>query len=206
MPTPSTHDHDHDDGHVIHLLPRLEAASPLVQAPEALAFPPRMRRTGRILFALLNVIASAGAAWAIYLLWTDDTPGWWFNLIFTVMLGGLALALWAVLSGSIQQAKREARLQTIWRGIAPRAVATGGRVSERRWKLAEDGAVASFSLVVQIPGDRPICGHWRPTSSREQLLQTQVPGVGAEARVWRAANSAHQAPLVIEVADPSVVG
>lgn len=204
MPTPSTH--DHADGHVIHLVARLETASSRTQAPEALLFPRRMRRSGRVWFALLNATASVGAAWAIYQLWTDESPGWWFNLIFTVMLGGLALALWAILFGSIQQAKLEAQLQTIWRGIAPHAVATSGRVSERRWKLAEDGAVVAFSLVVQIAADKPIRGQWHPATSSERLLQTQVPGVGAGARVWRAPNAPDEAPLVIEVADPSVVG
>ena len=203
MPTPSTY--DHADGHVIHLVPKLEAPS-LAQAPQALGFPRRMGRSGRAWFALLNLIASIGAIWGSYQLWTDETPGWWFNLIFTVMLGGLALALWAILYGSIQQAKLEARLQAVWRAIGPRAVASGGRVTERRWKLAEEGAVTAFSLVVQISDERPVRGEWHPVDSRAYLLQTQVPGVGAEVRVWRAANAAADAPLVIEVADPSVVG
>ncbi|WP_157498932.1 hypothetical protein [Lysobacter sp. Root604] len=203
MPTPSTH--DYADGHVIHLLPRLETASSLERAPEALRLPRRMSVAGRRSFALMNAIASAGAAWALHLLWTSDTPGAWFNLIFTVMIGGLTAALWALLIASIRQAKHEARLQAAWRAMGPNAIATTGRVSERRWTLAEDGAVASFALVVQIPGDRPISGQWHPEHSREHLLQTQVPGVGAQARVWCAPNALGDTPRVIEVADPSVV-
>ncbi|HZX76878.1 MAG TPA: hypothetical protein VFE83_06835 [Lysobacter sp.] len=162
--------------------------------------------TGRVAFALFNTLATAGAALAIFALWTGETPGWWFNVIFTVMIGGLAVALWAILIGSIEQANLERHLQTVWREIAPRAVAATARVTERRWVLAEDGSVTSFALVVQPPDGRPLCARWRPDTSRDCLLQSQVPGVGSEARVWRAPDGLVAAPLVVEVADPTIVG
>lgn len=196
---------DDNDGHAIHLVPRLSPAGSLARAPESLRLPARMGVAGRIGFGLLNLVVSIGAAWAIVRLWTDQTPGWWFNLIFTVMLGGVALALWAILIGSIQQAALERELQALWRKIGPTAVAAAGRVSERRWALAEDGSVSSFALVVRLDDGLCLEGLWRPENSGQRLLQTQVPGVGAHARVWRAANAAAAAPLVIEVADPSVV-
>ncbi|RDZ28049.1 hypothetical protein DX914_02570 [Lysobacter silvisoli] len=164
-----------------------------------------MGAAGRRLFALLNVTVTLGAAWALYQLWTEQTPGWWFNLIFTVMIGGLTLALWAILRGSIRQAEHEARLQAVWRDIGPRAVATAGRVTERHCVMAEGGEVMRFELVVQAPGGAPIHGQWQPANARLYLLQPQVPGVGAEVRIWRAPNTPANAPLVIEVADPSVV-
>lgn len=196
---------DDNDGHVIHLVPQLGPAGSPAQAPGSLRLPERMGTAGRIGFGLLNLVASIGAAWAIVQLWTGQTPGWWFNLIFTVMLGGMALALWAILIGSIQQAKLERELQARWREIGPTAVADAGRVSERRWSLAEDGSVSSFALVLRFDDGLCLEGLWRPEDSSQRLLQTQVPGVGAHARVWRAANAAAAAPLVIEVADPSVV-
>ncbi|UHQ24887.1 hypothetical protein LVB77_09510 [Lysobacter sp. 5GHs7-4] len=203
MPKPSTY--DYADGHVIQLLPRLDAAASPGPPPEALKLPQRMGPTGRLLFALMCATTSACAAWMIYELWTGETPGWWFDLLFTVMIGGLALALWAILIGSVRQARHEARLRTAWHDIAPTAIAVPARVTDRYWALAEDGAVMTFTLTVQDEDGRTVCGEWHPEHSRGQLLQTQVPGIGAAARVWRTADAGADAPLVIEVADPSVV-
>lgn len=203
MPKPSTY--DYADGNVIHLVPRLDAAASPGQAPAALRLPRRMGPTGRLLFALMCATASACAAWMIYELWTGETPGWWFNLLFTVMIGGLALALWGILVGSIRQARHEAQLQTAWSDIAPTAIAMPARVTDRYWALAEDGAVMAFTLTVQGEEGRTVCGEWHLADSRGQLLQTQVPGIGVAVRVWRAADAGTDAPLVIEVADPSVV-
>lgn len=195
-----------DEGHVVHLVPRLDAATPpSATPPESLRFPRRMGAAGRTGFALLNLVASAGAAWAIVRLWTDETPGWWFNLIFTVLLACLALALWAVLVGSIRQAALERRLEALWREIGPTAVATAGQVTGRRWVLAEDGSVSSFALVVRLADGLALQARWNPDNTRECLLQTQVPGVGAQARIWRVPDAAADAPAVVEVADPSVV-
>lgn len=197
--------HDGIDRHVIHLMPRLKTAALPGQAPEALRLPRRMGTSGRVSFALLNMIATAGAGWTIHALWTNETPGWWFNAIFTVMTGGLAVALWAILIGSIQEANLERRLQMVWRDIAPSAIAVVGRVTDRHWVLADDGSVASFTLVVQPSDGQPLHGQWRPANSREYLLQPQVPGIGSEARIWRAPDASNETPLVIEVADPTVV-
>ncbi|MFK3781770.1 hypothetical protein [Agrobacterium sp. NPDC089420] len=204
MSKSSTH---YNNGHLIHLLPRFEAAMQMEQAraPEALMFPRRMGFAGRISFALMSTIASAIAAGAIFALWTSETPGWWFNVLFTVMLSSLAGSLWAILISSIRLASLEHHLQAVWRDIGPTAVATSGRVKERYWALAEDGSVLSFTLVVQGSDRQSICGEWQPVNSREYLLQTQVPGIGSEVRIWRVPDAAIDAPLVIEVADPSVV-
>lgn len=201
MPKPSTY--DYADGHVIQLLPRLDTAASPGPPPESLKLPQRMGPTGRLLFALMCATASACAAWMIYELWTQETPGWWFNLLFTVMIGGLALALWGILVGSIRQARHEAQLRTAWRDIAPTAIAVPARVTDRCWALAEDGAVMTFTLTAQGEDGRTVSGEWHPEHSRGQLLQTQVPGIGAYVRVWRAVDAV--TPLVIEVADPSVV-
>lgn len=196
---------DHSGNHVVHLVPRLDPAAPPGPPPETLALPHRMGRAGRVSFALSNAAISAGAVWALYQLWTEQTPGWWFNLIFTVMIGGLTLALWAILRVSIQQAEHEVRLQAAWRDIGPRAVATAGRVTERHCVLAEGGEVMRFELVVQAAGGALIGGQWQPANARLYLLQPQVPGVGAAVRIWRAPDAPDDAPVVIEVADPSVV-
>lgn len=57
-----------------------------------------------------------------------------------------------------------------------------------------------------VETDRAIVhGTWRSRTSPAELLQPQVPGMGASARVWRLENGADSAPLVIEVQDPTVV-
>lgn len=198
---PETWTHDNFDGHVVHLLPRLGAPT---GAPETLRFPSRMGIAGRVLFALLNIIATGGAAWEIFALWTNETPGWWFNLLITAVTVGLVVVLWAILVGSIRQAKIERDLQAAWHRIGSTAVAEAGQVIDRRWVLAEDGAVASFDLLVRTAGGLTLCGCWRPANSRGCLLQSQVPGIGSETRIWRGPQTSADAPLVIEVADPTV--
>lgn len=195
--------HDYADGHVIHLVSKLQPAPG--QAPAALGLPRRLGPAGRAWFALANTVVSAAAAGALFLLWTRPTPGLWFQLLFTVMLVGLAAAPWAILAGSIRQANVERGLQATWRDIAGRASAVEARVIERDWTLSEDGSVASFALTVRTADAASLRGRWRPEDASHGLLQAQVPGVGAVVRVWRVADAPAGAPLVIEAADPSVV-
>lgn len=194
--------------HIIHLVPwmsPLDAASSPGQAPETLRLPRRMGTAGRIWFALLSTLMTVGAALAIFALWTNETPGLWFNLIFTAMSGALAIVPWAILMNLIGRANLEQHWQAVWRGIAATAVVTTGRVAERNWVLAEDGSVISFALGVKTSDGRSIQGEWYPPNARTCLLQSQVPGIGSEARVWHAPDASATLPLVIEVADPSVV-
>ncbi|WP_206413783.1 hypothetical protein [Lysobacter enzymogenes] len=195
---------DYADGRVVHLLPRLDPPAS-ARPPDALALPSRLGPAGRAWFAVANTFASALAAWGICILWTHATPGWWFDLLFTLMLAGLAAALWALRAASIRQARFERGLQARWRELAPAAVATAGRVVGRDWVLAEDGSVSSFVLTVQAGEGESVSGLWQPANARQSLLQAQVPGIGAPVRIWRAPGAPADAPLAIEVADPSVV-
>ncbi|WP_022892494.1 hypothetical protein [Agromyces subbeticus] len=193
-------------GHVVHLLDRLDGAA---AAPESLLLPKRMRAPGRVVFALVSLVASVGAVFAITMLWIEETPGWWFSLIFTVMIGGIPVALWAILIGSIEEARVERAMQLAWRDGRHRARAAAGTVAERRTGLSDDGSVSSFDLVVTLGDGQTIAGSWRPpTASGRRLLQTQVPGVGTLVRVWNLADAgagSSASPVVIEVADPTVV-
>jgi hypothetical protein len=156
-------------------------------------------------WALFSTTLSIGAALGIWLLWTNETPGWWFNVLFTVMNACIAVAPWPILANSIREAGLENRLEAVWRDIRSIAVATHGRVINRHCALAEDGSVASFTLLIEVPDCQPICAKRYPINEGEYLLQTQVPGVGSEVRVWRIPNASADTPIVIEVADPSVV-
>lgn len=199
---------DDTTGHVVHLLDRLDGAP---AAPESLLLPKRMRTPGRVVFALVSLVASVGAVFAITMLWVEETPGWWFSLLFTVMIGGIPVAMWAILIGSIEEARVEVAMQLAWMEGRHRARAEPGTVAQRRTGLADDGSVSSFDLVVTVGDGQTIAGGWRPpTASGRRLLQTQVPGVGSPVRVWRlddagAGVRSGPSPIVIEVADPTVV-
>ncbi|SDX73231.1 hypothetical protein SAMN05421681_107170 [Lysobacter enzymogenes] len=195
---------DYADGRVVHLVARLDPPA-VARPPEALALPSRLGAAGRTWFAVANTFASVVAAWGIFILWTHATPGWWFDLLFTLMLAGLAAALWALRAASIRQAQFERGLQARWRELAPAAVAATGRIVGRDWVLAEDGSVSSFVLTVQSSEGDTLSALWQPANARQSLLQAQVPGIGAAVRVWRAPGAPADAPLAIEVADPSVV-
>lgn len=189
--------------HVVHLTP---AFAPAVSAPGDLDYPRRMGRVGRVFFALANVVVTAGSAALLALLWTAETPGWWFTAIFTVMTGGVPVALWAIFAGSLQEAGRERGQQARWADTRHRARAEPGRIVSRDVSLTEHGGVSSFELVVTVAGGASIRARWRPDSlSRGSLLQPQVPGVGAEARVWRVPDDEPEGPVVVEVTDPTVI-
>ncbi|MFB9308173.1 zinc transporter ZupT [Agromyces hippuratus] len=191
---------------VVHLIERFDAAD---RAPESLLLPKRMRTRGRVLSALAGLVATVGAAAALVLLWTDGTSEWWFNLIFTVMICGIPVAVWAMLVGSIQEAGVERTMQEAWQEHRDHARAEHGSVADRRIALSDDGSVCSFDLVVTLGTGEALAGSWRPhTSSGRPLLQTQVPGIGAAVRVWLIADAVVDpgaSPVVIEVADPTVV-
>lgn len=195
------------DGHVVHVLERLDSRA---AAPQSLLLPNHLTSFGRVVFAFGNVIGTLGAFAGIYLLWSDpETPGWWFNLIFTVILGGIPVVLWAILIGSGQEAQSDRALQTMWDEVRHDARAVSGVVLGRDVTLSEDGAVSTFTLTVSLSDGSTLSGRWRPQkASSRLLLQQQVPGVGAAVRVWKLADAVtgpRSAPAIIEVADSSVV-
>lgn len=186
-------------GHVVHLLPSFDSRS---TAPETLRFPSRMASTARVLVALLLAIGTALCAEGIYLLWTEETPGWWFSALFTVVLIGLPLAAWAAYAFAIRRAGEERRLQEQWAASRDRARLVHGRITDRDVQVSEDGTISAFVLTVEVTDVPAFDATWHPhRESPKYLLQTQVPGVGSEVRVWLI-DAEH--PLVVEVVDPSV--
>lgn len=145
------------------------------------------------------------AAFSVLLLWTEETPGWWFNIIFSVILTGLALALWFAFYSSISWARDDREAQAAWAAAHVQATAEAGRVVARRVRLAEEGTPTSFELDIAVDGHAQFTAQWSLERASQRLLQTQVPGPGSPARVWRAANMP-DAPVVVEVTDPTVVG
>lgn len=184
---------------VVHLVEGLDSTESAT-APEVLRLPRRLGTGGRVAFALVNVVAAVSAALGIVLLWREETPGWWFSALFSVLLGALALVLWLAFFGSIAAAREDRAAQEAWAAVREHAVPEPGRVVTRRVGLAEEGTPTSFELDVALASGDVQTAHWRLERASQRMLQTQVPAVGAPARVWRASADA---PVVIEVADPS---
>ena len=183
---------------VVHLVDEFS-----VHPPESLEVPKRMGALGRGIFAAAAVIATVAAVFGIFLLWTSDTPGWWFSLLFTVFVGGIPVVLWALFIGSLQEAGTDRDDARAWREHREHAVRRAGHVRERHANLTEDGAVAAFDLTIEADGD-VLMGSWRPHTSNGYLLQPQLPGRGARVQIWTATENA-PAPGIIEVTDPTVV-
>lgn len=192
---------DDAEAHVVHLLPSLGApAAP----PQQLGFPHRMGAAGRTVLAVVNTGASIAAGAMIAGIWTADTPGLWFDVLFTVVIAGLAASLWGVFRGSVIEANQERALNTRWLHVRSHARAETGRVVNRAVNLSEDGAVSTFDIQVVMADRSTLRARWRPrTMSARSLPLAAVPDVGAVARVWRMPDETQDSPVVIEVADPS---
>ena len=161
-----------------------------------------MSGTGRLVVATLLAVGTAVFVVSLRALWSADVP-WWFSLLFTVMLVGLPLAAWVAYISAIRRAGEDLGFQGQWAASRGRARLALGHISDRAVQTSEAGTVTSFVLTVDIPNSPQVKATWHPArETPNYLLQTQVPGVGAEVRVWLL-DSAEV--VVVEVVDPSVV-
>jgi len=188
------------DGHVVHLLQHWGDAA----APVSLRLKPKPSAASRIALGLLVTAAAVLAVYLILILWIFETPGWWFSLIFTVMVGGFALGIGLAYREALRSGVRREQASARWAEILGEVRASPGIVVSRDVATREDGAVPRFELRVKTEHGTLVAGEWRPQPSARSLLQSQVPGVGAHVRVWRAERSPDSDPLVIEVLDPTV--
>lgn len=190
-------------GHVVHLVRSFDEEAP----PEFIGFGTRLRpRTRGVLWMLVG-LAAIGTVAIVAVLWTGDVP-WWFAAIFTVMpaffVGGCAVAL----VESRRLSRREARLAQDWADARARAQPSFGRITDREVSLTEQGSVSAFTLTVADVAGAPLRARWHrsnPESRDATLLQTQVPAVGSQARVWSARMPDAERPVIVEAIDPSVV-
>ncbi|GAB3571626.1 hypothetical protein GCM10027405_37990 [Arthrobacter alkaliphilus] len=190
---------------LVHLVPRL---IPGAEPPSELLFQRRLGPAGRAIVAGIFVLATMTCGWLAIELWTSHTPGWWFNALFTVMFVGLLIGVWAGFASSVRNGARERATQDQWKRARTTARPVRGNVASRHVGLSEDGGVSSFSLTITTdqPGVAPFEAEWnRPSGSSADLLQSQVPGIGSEARVWVCGQSrSDQQVFAVEVADPTV--
>ena len=185
---------------VVHLLQQWGDESP----PADLRLGGAMKPGARAALAVALAVESLAACFLVWVLWTNETPGWWFSLLFTVFLAGISVALWAVYASAIRTGSERALAQAVWTESLGSARPTAGTVIARDVSTTDDGSVSSFDLTV-LAGSQ-LQGTWqRRTASARLLLQTQVPGVGAAVRVWSASGAPAGSPSVIEVLDPTVV-
>ena len=187
------------EGHVVHLLQRWDDA-----APAGLRIKPKLRVQAQVALIVMLILAAALGIAGILMLWTTPTPGWWFSLLFTVMIGGLVVAVWAVFFTALRSGAERERASARWIETFDAVRSAPGVVVERHVNTIEDGTVAAFELTVRTEQGVTVAGTWRPRSTRP-LLQPQVPGVGSSVRVWSIPDAAATDPLVIESLDPTVV-
>lgn len=133
-------------------------------------------------------------------LWLGETPGIWFNILFTVLPGlfGLGMVLVAFDWHSTASAEEDARER--WRAMPPAGPPIGGLVDDRHVDIgSESGQVNSVALLIQVGGEH-VAAAWRRRGG-QTLLQPQVPVIGSQVRLWRSAGGA----VLVEALDPSAI-
>lgn len=188
-------------GQVVVLLERWPDPVPPAELPIRGA----MRPGARAVFVVLLLLATVVGAGTLIPIWTTPTPGVWFSVLFTVFIAALVLVLWFVFAGALAQSAMRVRALARWRGASGRIERLDGTVVARTVSTIEDGGVDRFELSVETSAGMSAAVWERPTARSRMLLQTQVPGVGAKARVWRIRDAGPEDPLIVEVQDPSVV-
>ncbi|NLP86114.1 hypothetical protein HF576_19965 [Microbacterium sp. CFH 90308] len=176
-------------------------------APESVPFGQRITAGAALVLWALLAAAAAGSAVLLTGLWAGDSPGWWFNLIFTVLpalfLFGCALALLE----SRRSARRERRLSARWEATRANARSTVATIVDRDVRLTEHGSVSSFIVAVRTDDGREVRARWYRSSGSNAdraLLQPQVPALGSEVRIWAVPEASVDDPHVVVALDPSV--
>jgi len=182
-------------GQVVRLLTGAETGDGV---PAVLPVPARMTVAGRVAVGIVLVAASATGLAAIVLLWTEDTPGWWFSALFTVFISLLLVALWLGYGFSIRAARRERVLAGQWSAALPGVSASPGRIARRHLGFSEDGDVTQLELTVSLPDGTMLAAQWYTRQGTPKLMPDRVPEVGAAVRVWRMPVPSPDAPLVVD--------
>lgn len=192
---------DPNAGRVVRFVEALDEAAP----PERLPVPHRMPPVARVVVALLLAIGTAGGISGIVLLWTEETPGWWFSALFTVFIGALVIVAWVAFAGSIRVAGDERAAAAAWQATLGGVRSEPGTIAGRGVRLGEEGGVNAFEVTVTptATDGTTVTARWEPGNGIRTLLQPQVPGIGSAVLVWRADAGG---PVVVDVTDPTRVG
>jgi hypothetical protein len=185
-------------GQVVVFVDRWSPAAPS-ELPVRPAVTTRSHRVRLMLMALVSVLAVL----AVVDLWSEPTPGWWFCVLFTVLAAVALAALWMGFVGSARRSSARARARARWAEASGELEQLEGTVAFRWVSTIEDGTVDSFELGIETSAGR-VRGRWERASAGAPMLPaSQLPERGAPARVWRIRGAEEDAPLVVEVRDPS---
>lgn len=149
------------EAHVVHLVQYWDDGV----VPSTLRVRPRASVGARVVLGVLMGVLVVAAAVPIVILWTFPTPGWWFSLMFTVVIGMLVVGCWAGFLGSLRRGRSREWAVGRWAELLPAVRPSPGIVLTRDVATREDGAVARFSLTVASrDGSRepPGCGSRNP--------------------------------------------
>ncbi|GGA08013.1 hypothetical protein GCM10011333_08530 [Sediminivirga luteola] len=180
------------------------------EAPESLRYRRRMNARTRTVLHLLAATGSIGIAGLVAWAWLSPQIRLDTALTLTVFL-----VPWVVIGGPYlmhlaASARSERHAQELWRDHGRRARRFAGTVTDRDVRTTDEGQVSLFRVRVTglpaavFPGGE-VAAAWRPfPRAGDYLLQSQVPGAGAPARVWRVPGLP-DSPVVVELTDPTVV-
>ena len=197
--------------HRVHLLHRPYQAS----APPRLRIKVALSSANRGWMYSLSFLLAAVLLAGTVLLWRTATAQSWgvnppwhilINVIFTVMLCGLAVVAVSLAIAAGRSSGNRARALHTWEDLLPQVRAHPATVISRRAGDSEGGGLVRIELTAQTAeGDR-VRGVWAPIRGASgNVLQSQVPPIGAAAVVWRVPGADASAPLVIEVFDPTAI-
>ncbi|MEU4644673.1 hypothetical protein [Micromonospora sp. NPDC023814] len=195
--------------HIVHLVRSFEDDA---TAPREIQFGRRLRPSALAVLWVLLVAGTLSTSLLVVFLWTSDSPGWWFNLIFTLLPAFFMAGCGMALTESRRLSRREAQLAERWHATRNHARPSAGRVIDRTVSLMEHGSVSSFTLTLTLTVDieetSRIRARWyrsNPENADATLLQTQIPAIGSKARVWSVGAPNDNEPLIVEALDPSTV-
>lgn len=197
--------------HQVHLLLRPYRD----KTPPRLALKPAMTAAGRGAMFFFSFLLAAGLVVGVVLIWRFGTAAEWEvsspwqiapNLLFTVMLGGLALGMVTLPIGASRRAAQREDARHYWDASLAQVRSQPATVISRRAGDAEGGGLAHIYLTVESAHGERYRGVWQPIDGRTgNVLQSQVPPLGAHAVLWRVPGADASTPHVIEVFDPTAI-
>lgn len=192
------------EAHVVHRLQHPHDGA----APRDLRLRPSSSPSKKAWLRALAVAVAVICAAVAAILWIFATPNGWhipINLFWSIVLGLIAIAggvgAHEYSSNSSQRSAATAR----WDATSAHVVSVPALVVARDAGTSDEGDVVRIELTVESEDGARFRGKWRARGGTPRVLQTQIPGIGSAATVWRISDGVAEDPIVIEVVDPTVI-
>ncbi|MER6991319.1 SHOCT domain-containing protein [Saccharopolyspora hirsuta] len=192
-----------DRGVLVRIVTRGEDASLLPEDPEAIAgkvYSP----IERVLFAGLLCVVSVAAVFLITVNAWDDEGffPWFWNVVWVLFPWVFLTPAWSAYARSLRRQSRAGEFAAGFEEFRARAVRAGGTVTDVGVRVGENGRVNR--MAVEIGYDWPHGTQERVVVAPRSvnLLQTEIPQVGAPAHVWI---SPDQRTRVVQIAAGAAV-